>query len=186
MIDDPTLVTILVVATAVATGALFFAIRGILRSRKMKYWGPMVITIEDPRGKKYSLQAGDLQYDDLVRLLDILDGNTKQQKPLSSQSGRVSMDAILMVVPALIALLFVCSILFMALKGSTIPDPLVNWLTVIIGYYFGVGANSVAKGRAITAEEAQRLVRRLTPTDPDDDSGEAPADRQVAPSAQRT
>lgn len=182
--QDKTLTTILVLATLVAMTALYYAIRGIVRSRRMRYWGPMLITIEDPTGKKYSLQAADLKYDDLVKLLGILESNEARRKPYTSEAGVISIEALLMVVPAFIALLFVCTILFMAVNENNIPEPLVNWLTVIIGYYFGVGANSVTKGKALTPEQAQQLLLHARPGDNDvrSPSPGAPADRKTPPS----
>lgn len=159
VLDDRTLTATLIIATIVALVALYYAIRSIVRSRRMKYWGPMLITIEDPMGKKYSLQASDLKYDDLAKLLGVLDANAERRRPHSAESGAVTLEALLMTVPAVIALLFVITILFMAVRNNSIPDPLVNWLTVIIGYYFGVGAKSVsASGRTVTPQQAQQLL----------------------------
>jgi hypothetical protein len=159
VLANGTLTATLAVGTLVAIVALYFAIRGIVRSRRMKYWGPMLITIEDPQGRKYSLQAADLRYDDLVKLLAVLNANAARRRPHSAEAGAVSLEALLMTVPAIIALLFVVTILFMAVRNNSIPDPLVNWLTVIIGYYFGVGAKSVSStGQKVTPQQAEELL----------------------------
>jgi hypothetical protein len=48
----------------------------------------------------------------------------------------------LFIVPAIIALTLVTSVLFMVVNhpDQKIPDFLINSLTIILGYYFGVGA----------------------------------------------
>jgi hypothetical protein len=162
--QDRTLTTILLVGTAVALAALYLAVRGLIRSRRMKKWGPMRITIEDPAGKKYSLQAADLSYDDLVKLIAILEANSTRRHTYSSESGAVTLEALLITVPAVIALLFVVTILYMAVSSGNIPEPLVNWLTVIIGYYFGVGAKSVGgSGHSLTPQQAQALLDQARP-----------------------
>lgn len=163
ILQDRTLAVTLLVGTLVAFSALYVVIRGMIRSRRMKYWGPMVITIEDPAGKKYSLRAADLRYEDLIKLLAILESSSPQRRSLSAEAGEVSVEALLMTVPAVIALLFVVSILYMALTTGQIPDPLVNWLTVIIGYYFGVGAKSVGGGQTLTPQQAQALLAMAQP-----------------------
>jgi hypothetical protein len=48
----------------------------------------------------------------------------------------------LFIVPALIALAMVSSAIFIAIghPGQNVPDFMINSLTMILGYYFGVGA----------------------------------------------
>jgi hypothetical protein len=163
LFDDAGLTTILILGTLVAVTALYYAIRATIRSRRRRYWGPMTITIEDPSGKKYSLRASDLGDQDLATLLTLLKSNSARHKPLSSEAGVVAVETLLMVVPAVIALLLVITIVIMSLLERDVKEHLVNSLAVIIGYYFGVGATR-REGQAITPDQAQQLLLSTPPT----------------------
>lgn len=177
LLDDTNLTIILILGTIVALAAIYYTVRGLIRSRRMKYWGPMLITIEDPSGKKFSLQASDLSYDDLTKLVTILKSNSSRHKALSSQSGAVSVETLLMIVPAVIALLLVITIVIMSLMEKEVKEHLVNSLAVIIGYYFGVGASSTSRGRTITPDQVQQLL--LSTTGDRSPNPAAPADQKA-------
>lgn len=87
-------------------------------------------------------------------------GKTSSKK--LSQEGYAGVEALLLIVPGIIALLFAITFVYLLIHNQenptySTPKELGAAMTTIIGYYFGVGASSaINKSKTISAEALNR------------------------------
>ncbi len=90
--------------------------------------------------------------------------NMKPHKEHRKEHGFVISDFFLYFVPGIIALLFAGTFVYLVVQNQenpnySAPKELGSAMTMIIGYFFGMGVSSVAdKGNTLTEEDVKRLV----------------------------
>jgi hypothetical protein len=89
-------------------------------------------------------------------------GKTSRNK--IGQEGYAGVEALLLIVPGIIALLFAGTFVYLLIHNQgnpnySTPKELGAAMTTIIGYYFGVGAASaINKSKAISVDELNQLL----------------------------
>ena len=88
-------------------------------------------------------------------------------KIIENESGFILSELFLYFVPGVIALLFSFTFIYLVVKNQKTPDyaipkELSSAMTMIIGYFFGIGAASATnKGKVITLDEAEKYIQSL-------------------------
>lgn len=86
----------------------------------------------------------------------------KKVRKDNGQEGYASVEALLLIVPGIIALLFAGTFIYLIITNQgnpnySTPKELSAAMTTIIGYYFGIGASSaINKGKIISIEEWEK------------------------------
>jgi len=148
-------------AVAAVLGILLWASRWLAREKKSEF------TIETD-GQKIEIPS-DLSAEELRKLLEIIKESPKgtkkkEQSATSSESGFVTTEFLLFVVPGVIALLFAGTFIYLLVANQNTPNyatpkELSAALTTILGYYFGVGASTAAnKGKTVSARDVKKLI----------------------------
>jgi len=137
--------------------------KGFFKRKKDK-----TITIKMENGSKYEIPS-DLPEEDFKKLLIKLKSleNTDAKKAIkNNEAGLVSTDILVQLVPAIIAILFTVTYLYLIIanKGKTdysVPKELTSAMTTIIGYFFGIGvANATNKGKPLSKDEINELINK--------------------------
>lgn len=155
-------------------GVILSAIAGILAlgisisKLRLKKKREYPYTIQTKYGKRYEIPA-NTSLKDLEKLIEILQRNrdvrikTKKMKHYK-EHGFVISEFFVYFVPGIIALLFVGTFVYLVVQNQgnpnySTPKELGTAMTMIIGYFFGVGVSSaVNKGKTLTEEDVMRLV----------------------------
>lgn len=125
------------------------------------------ITIQGKNGDKIEIPA-DIPVKDIEKLLrkvsaiDI-DDILKYDKT-KNEEGFVISEFFLYFVPGVIALLFAGTFIYLIVSHQqdpnyTTPKELSSAMTMIIGYFFGIGVSSAAnKGKTLTENDIKRII----------------------------
>ena len=162
----PSLEIILAIASGFA-GIIGFG-KGLfeLRRRKEK----RTITISIKGGEKIEIPA-DTPPKDLEKLIEKLQQTERieidlRTKEHMNERGFVAGEFFLYLVPGIIALLFAITFVYLLISNRQdsnykTPQELSSAMTVIIGYFFGVGVSAAAnKSKTLTSEDIKRLIEK--------------------------
>jgi len=139
--------------------ALILNIYKIRMKRKKK----QLYTIKDLEKLKKILQSEITSLDRKIHD-QIKTKNMKPHKEYRKEHGFFISDFFLYFVPGIIALLFAGTFVYLVVQNQenpnySAPKELGSAMTMIIGYFFGMGVSSVAnKGNTLTEEDVKRLV----------------------------
>jgi len=126
------------------------------------------ITIKMRNGSKYEIPS-DLPEEDFKKLfikLKSLENTDVKKVQKNNEAGLVSNDFLVYIVPAIIAILFAVTFLYLIIanQGKTdysVPNELTSAMTTIIGYFFGIGvANATNKGKPLSKYEINELINK--------------------------
>ncbi len=113
------------------------------------------IIIELQGGERYEVK--DLSDEEAKEIIARLAGKSRGVK--DPQSGAVSIELILVGVPALIALGLVSALIYQIVTGQDVHEILTTAIPTLLGYYFGMGASqAMEKSKPITREDLARLL----------------------------
>jgi heme/copper-type cytochrome/quinol oxidase subunit 2 len=139
-----------------------------LRKRFFKREKDKTITIKMENGTKYEIPL-DLPEGDfkklLIKLKSLENIDAKKAKK-NNEAGLVSIDILVTIVPAIIAILFTVTYIYLLIanKGNidyNPPKELTYAMTTILGYYFGVGVTSATtKGKPLSKDEINELINK--------------------------
>ncbi len=93
-------------------------------------------------------------------------GESKGPPRPDPESGLVSVEALLLIVPGVIALMFAGTFIYLIIAnqanpGYSTPKELGAAMTTIIGYYFGVGASTaINKSKTVSLEELSQQLKQ--------------------------
>jgi len=126
------------------------------------------ITIKMRNGSKYEIPS-DLPEEDFKKLfikLKSLENTDVKKVQKNNEAGLASNDFLVYIVPAIIAILFAVTFLYLIIanQGKTdysVPNELTSAMTTIIGYFFGIGvANATNKGKPLSKYEINELINK--------------------------
>jgi len=139
-----------------------------LKERFFKRKKDKIITIKMRNGSKYEIPS-DLPEEDFKKLfikLKSLENTDVKKVQKNNEAGLVSNDFLVYIVPAIIAILFAVTFLYLIIanQGKTdysVPNELTSAMTTIIGYFFGIGvANATNKGKPLSKYEINELINK--------------------------
>lgn len=153
--------------SAVGVSGLVSVIVGITKtyfSRKAEHH----IKIQMGDGKILEIDRSRTSNDEIEKLLDLLaeTESPKEKKSTftSKESGGVLSEVLLLIIPGIIALMLAGTFIYLLIANQSIPNystpkELGGAMTTIMGYYFGLGASSVAnKSEVLTHEQVKKLI----------------------------
>ncbi len=154
---------IAVLAALMGSFTMLYFKKRFFRRKKDK-----TITIKMENGSKYEIPS-DLPGEDFKKLLIKLKSleNTEAKKAKkNNEAGFVSNDILVYIVPAIIAILFAVTFLYLIITNQgkpnySVPKELSSAMTIIIGYFFGIGAaNATNKGKTLSRDEINELINK--------------------------
>ena len=158
-------IIISVLATFMALVAIgIYLNKASLKKRKKD----KIITIKMENGSNYDIPS-DIAGGDFKKLLNTLKSleNTDVKKAQkNNEAGLASNEFLVYIVPAIIAILFAVTYLYLIIahQGETnysVPKELTSLMTTIIGYFFGMGvANATNKGKPLSKDEINDLINK--------------------------
>ncbi len=155
--------TILLVAVSVVTGVI-----GVILGMK-SYLKPV------RKNRELRIEIGDRAIDlskmnnlDINKILESIEKIQADKQENADahrrQAGYVSVEALLLIVPGIIALMFAGTFIYLLIANQgnpnySTPKELTAAMTTIIGYYFGIGASTaIRKSKTITPEDFKKLI----------------------------
>jgi hypothetical protein len=140
----------------------------IINHRKKGQDQSIFIQLSGKERERVKIPA-DIPMEDLKKLIERLNQIDNIETALSSpkpkdQAGFVVSDFFLYLVPGFIALLFAGTFVYLLVLNRqnpnyATPKELSSAMTMIIGYFFGVGVSSVAnKSKSLNMEEIKKLI----------------------------
>ncbi|MFZ2725279.1 MAG: hypothetical protein WAX77_03405 [Methylococcaceae bacterium] len=157
-------IAIAIISTIVSS---FSLVQGIKKFKHRKESSVSEIKIKLKTGDIYEINTNNLSIKDIEEIILQLakEDIEKNIEPVNSkETGNILLEVLLLIIPAIIALLFAVTFVYLLVKNEAnqqyaTPKELQAAMTTILGYYFGIGASSaVNKGKILSPEEIKAIL----------------------------
>lgn len=158
----------MVLETGIVVASMVAGVVGLLSSvakKKSTHSRNISIKVGDSESINISSDVSEQDLETLlIKLREVRQDQETKSHESTSQSGFISTEFLLLGVPGIIALMFALVFLYLVVDNQHVqnystPKELGAAMTIILGYYFGVGASAAAnKGKVLSAEDVKKLI----------------------------
>ena len=160
---------VLEIITAFLAGLMgVFTLTSSLKKRFFERKKDKTITIKMENGSKFEIPSNlpEEDFKKLIIKLKSLENTDVKKAQKNNEAGLVYNEFLVYIVPAIIAVLFAVTFLYLIIANQgkpdySVPKELSSAMTTIIGYFFGIGvANATNKGKPLSKYEINELINK--------------------------
>ena len=130
----------------------------------MKRGSKSSITFES-NGQRYVIDSSQVSKEHIDKLLlQVTEPTKEKETPTSKETGNVLAEALLLIIPGVIALMLAGTFIYLLIVNQATPNystpkELGSAMTTIIGYYFGLGASlAINKAEVLSPDQVKALI----------------------------